>query len=83
MDRLAVEMDGAGAAIARIAALLDPEPAGLPQIGAQALAGAGIGLVGMSVDGEPHACVSSSSRISCAKCRVMCRRQSGRPCTSS
>ena len=41
MHRLAVEMDRAGAAIAGIATLLDAEPAGLAQIGAQALPGPG------------------------------------------
>ena len=39
MHGLAVEMDGAGAAIAGIAAFLDAEPAELAQEGSQALAG--------------------------------------------
>ena len=39
MDRHAVEPDRAGAAVARVAALLDAEPPQLAQEGAQALAG--------------------------------------------
>ena len=39
MDRLAVEPDGAGAAIAGVAALLHAESSRLAQEGAQALAG--------------------------------------------
>ena len=44
MHGRAVEPDGAGAAIARVAALLDAEPAVLAQEGAQALARLGRGL---------------------------------------
>ena len=42
MHRHAVEPDGAGAAIAGIAAFLDAEAAVLAQEGAQALAGSGV-----------------------------------------
>ena len=41
VHRLAVEIDGAGAAVAGVAALLDAEMAELAQEGAQALAGGG------------------------------------------
>jgi hypothetical protein len=39
MDRLAVEPDGAGTAIPRVAAFLDAEPAQVAQEGPQALTG--------------------------------------------
>ena len=54
MDRLAVEMDGAGAAIARVAALLDAKPPEVAQQGAQALAGAGGKRLVLPVDGKAH-----------------------------
>jgi len=85
MHGLAIQMDRAGAAIARVAAFLHPEPASLAQIGAQALPGARRAIVPLAVDREPHAGApsASASRISPARCWVMCRRQSGAPCTSS
>ena len=46
MHRRAVEPDGAGAAIAGVAALLDAEAAVLAQEGAQALAGFRLGSNG-------------------------------------
>jgi hypothetical protein len=42
VDRLAVEPDGAGAAIASVAALLDAEPAQVAQKGPKALARGGL-----------------------------------------
>jgi hypothetical protein len=84
MDRLAVEMDGAGAAIARVAAFFDAEPAELAQERSQALAGPRIGLMAQPVDEEAHPRTPPSSlKISAANSKVMCRRQSGRPWTSS
>ena len=83
VDRLAVEMDGAGAAIAGIAALLDAEPAALAQQGAQALAGPRVHVLRMAVDDDPHPASLSSARISSASRPVTWRRQSGAPCTSS
>jgi hypothetical protein len=55
MHRRAVEPDGAGAAIAGVAALLDPVEPAFPQEGAQALAGLGLGRDRLAVDGVVHA----------------------------
>ncbi len=80
MHRLAIEIDGAGAAIAGVAAFLDAEMAELAQEGAQALSGGRRVGEGLAVDGEGHrAAPVSSSRMLCAKCSVMCRRQAGAP----
>ena len=61
MDRHAVDPDRAGAAIAGVAALLDPEAALLPQKGAQALPGSRLGGDRLAVDGEIHAAASGSA----------------------
>src|SRR5687768_7757352 len=54
MDGLAVEPDGAGAAVAVVAAFLDGKPAELAQEGAQALARRGIFREGLAVDVLAH-----------------------------
>ena len=65
MERLSVDPDGAGAAIAGIAALLHAEHFEVAQEGAQTLSGAGIDRVESAVDFVPaHA---SSARICSAK----------------
>ena len=80
MHRLAVQIDGAGAAIAGVAALLDAEMAERTQERAQTLSRGGPLGEGLAVDVECHrAAPPSSARISCAKCNVICRRQAGRP----
>ena len=80
MHRLAVEIDSAGAAIAGVAAFLDAEMAEVAQEGAQALPGGRLLGEGLAVDGVCHRAPSPSSlTISCAKCKVMCRRHAGRP----
>ena len=50
MERLSVDMDRAGAAIAGVAALLDAEHVEVAQEGPQALAGGGLGGVVAAVD---------------------------------
>lgn len=65
VKRRAVEPDGAGAAIALIAALLHAEPAVVPQERSQALAGRRLGRELLAVDREVHR-VASSARISSA-----------------
>ena len=58
MHRLAVDRDGAGAAIAGIAPFFDTEPAEFPQDGAQALSRAGrLTSKRFAVDLEAHAIV--------------------------
>ena len=54
MERHAVEPDGAGAAIALVAAFLDAEPAMLAQERPEALAGRGLGGKLLAVDREVH-----------------------------
>jgi hypothetical protein len=80
VHRHAVDVHGAGAAVAGVAALLDAEAALLAQVRPQALPGAGRLVVVGPVDSYCHA---SSARISWANRPVRCRRQAGRPCTSS
>src|SRR5262249_12506723 len=65
MERLAVAMDGAGAAVARVAAFLDAKNLEVSQEGAQALARVRIGLVLPAVHLELHG--ASSARISSAR----------------
>src|SRR5205085_8575759 len=79
----AVDVHGAGAAVAGVAALLDAEVAAFAQVGAQALAGAGLLGVLAAVDLDAEARHASSSRISSAARTVTCRRQSPSPCTST
>ncbi len=83
----AVHLDGAGAAVARVAALLHPEPAALAQVRPQALPRARLGVERLVVDPdrEAHRPASSvsSRRICSAKWKVMCRRQAGSPWMSS
>ncbi len=84
MHRLAVEMDGAGPAIAGVAAFLDAEPAELAQERAQTLARPRRRLMAHAIDEETQRrSPPSSLRISSANSNVMCRRQSGRPWMSS
>ncbi len=65
MERLVVDMDRAGAAVAGVAALLDAEHLEVAQEGAQALAGLRLGRTKMAVHFErDHA---SSARICSAK----------------
>ena len=76
MNRLALDPDGAGAAVAGIATLFHAKEAALAQIGAQALAGCGIGGDAFAVDGADHRdapVCESSWRISSEKCAVRCR----------
>ena len=54
MERHPVQPNGAGAAIALIAALLDPEPSVVAQERPQALAGRGLGGKSLAVDREVH-----------------------------
>jgi hypothetical protein len=54
MDRLAVEPNRTGAAIAGVAALLDPEHAAIPKERPEALAGLRLGGKELPVDGETH-----------------------------
>ena len=65
MERLAVDMDRAGAAIALVAALLDAEKSEAAQEGAQALAGSRFRRDQLPVDGAIHvtAPCRSSARI--------------------
>ena len=60
VERHAVEPDGAGAAVALVAALLDAEPAVVAQEGAQALAWCRLGGKHLAVDRELHRAASSS-----------------------
>ncbi len=85
VDRGSVEQHGAGAAITGVATLLDPKKSGIAQERAQTLPRARHLRDFPAVDQEGHgaAPVASSRRISSARCIVMCRRQSGRPCGSS
>ncbi len=79
-----VDEHRAGAAVAGVAALLDLDVAGLAQQRAQALAGSGLDLAGVPVDGDLHdGPPLSSSTTSAANRRVVARRQSGAPWTSS
>ena len=66
MERRAVEPDGAGAAVSRIAAFLDAEASLLAQEGAQALAGSRLRRDALAVEGELH--VSAPSRSSARIC---------------
>ena len=77
VHRAPVDMDGAGPAVARVAALLDAEPAELAQEGAQALAGPRPRVEKRSVHRDAHA--RRSARISSASMKVSMRRQSERP----
>ena len=70
----------AGAAVARVAALLHLDVAGLAQQRAQALAGERLRLHGLAVHREPHR--SSSCRISSASSAETPSRQSAAPCAS-
>ncbi len=84
MHRLAVEMNGAGAAVAGVATLLHAEPAEFTQERAKALAGPRRRLMTLAVDEKAHGRPPpSSTRISSANSNVMWRRQSGRPWMSS
>ena len=65
MERHPVQPHGAGAAIALIAALLDPEPSVVAQERPQALARRGLGGKSLAVDREVHA--ESSALICSAK----------------
>ena len=62
MDRRAVEPDGAGAAIAGVAALLDAEDATLAQEGAQALSGLRLGGKQLAVDDVDQTAVVGGAR---------------------
>jgi hydroxymethylglutaryl-CoA reductase len=64
MDRNAVEEDGAGAAIAAVAAALDGEMSMLAQQRAQALARAGLGPDRLAVDDERDQEASSDASSS-------------------
>ena len=84
MDRPSVEMHGAGAAVAGVAALLHAEESKLAEKCAQALSGPRRGFEDLAVDEKIHGRPPASSwRVSSANSNVMCRRQSGSPCTSS
>ena len=66
MERHAVEPDGAGAAVALVAAFLDAEEAELAQEGSEALTGRRLRREGPAVHGEIHAeapGLASSARI--------------------
>ena len=78
---LAIQQHRAGAAIPGVAALLDAEPAEVPQLRPQAPARRGIAGLGHAVHLQDHP--SNSSCSSVASRRVMWRRQAGAPCTSS
>src|SRR5262249_46469471 len=83
MHRLAVEQNGAGAAIAGVATFLDAEMAEITQERAQALPRARRFRKRFAVDLKAHRCAASSNslRISSASRSVMCLRQNGLPWT--
>jgi hypothetical protein len=54
VDRLAIEPDGAGPTIARIAAFFHAKPAKITEKSSQALAGARFGREGFAVDPIIH-----------------------------
>ena len=54
MHRRAIEPHGARAAVAGVAAFLDPEPSQIAQKGAQALTGPRPRIMALSIHGETH-----------------------------
>ena len=80
----AVDVHGAGAAVACVTPLLDPHPALLAQERTQALTRPG-GVARLdAVDAhQVRSSPSSSRRTSSEYMRVRCSRQTGSPCTSS
>ncbi len=64
VEWLAVDMDGAGAAIALVATFLDAEPAVLAQEGSEALARRGLSRKLLAVDREIHFAASSARTCS-------------------
>src|SRR5262249_52833054 len=81
VERLAVDVDRTGAAVARVAALLDAEHLKVAQERAQALAGLRLSLVRAAVHLELHC--ATSARICSARWRVTWRLYGADPCTSS
>ena len=85
VHRHPVHVHRARAAVARVAALLDAEPAVLPQERAQALAGARLAVGRAAVDDHRAGpgFAASSAITPATQRRVIAARQGAAPCTSS